>query len=920
MRDRLNPLADESTLTASPGTVQVQLTARPGDRFGPYKILEEIGQGGCGAVFIAEQEQPVRRRVALKVIKLGMDTREVIARFEAERQALAMMDHPNIARVLDAGATDTGRPFFVMELVRGVKITDYCDQNKLSTTDRLKLFIQVCQAVQHAHQKGIIHRDLKPSNILVTLHDGVPVPKVIDFGIAKATANQKLTDKTIYTALEQFIGTPAYMSPEQAEVTGLDIDTRSDIYSLGVLLYELLVGETPFSSEELLSIGLEAMRRTLREKEPAKPSTKLTTMMDADLTAIAQQRQSDPFRLIKSVRGDLDWIVMKCLEKDRSRRYETANGLAMDIERHLTNEPVLARPQSSFYRLQKVVRRNRVTFVAGGAVIAALIIGAGVAFWEYLKEKAAHQRALVAEKAAKEEATKSAEVARILKDMLNGAGPAVARGRDTKVLREILDQTAARIGNELTNQPEVEAQLRIILAKTYSDLGEWTNGLAMAREALRLRRALYGEDHLAVAECLTVCGAVLLYLADFPNAETNHREALRIKRKLLGEDDPEVARSIHNVGLVLSEEGRLQEAEPMLREAVAKFAKLNGEETVDFARALRSLGGVLVRQGNLAEAEPVVGKVAILYKKLLGVDHPDTVMALNNLATLLRAEQKPVEAEPVLREVLVIAQRIHQGEHPMVATTLANLGVVLADQDKLEEAETVTRQALAMQQKLLGNDHPDVALSLGNLGDIKRKLGKPAEGEQLLRQAIEILKKSPGTEPVELSVVFTGLAKSCRDQGKLEEAEKAWREGLGLQREERGKDAPEVADFLAELADVLVAEEKLTEAESSISECLAIQESKLPNDWVTFSTRATLGEIFWREKKYDQAEKFLLSGYDAMNRHQDKATAEQKADINETIEYLIKLYESWGKPEKAVQWRGLRPVGPAKPADVSKPL
>jgi serine/threonine protein kinase/WD40 repeat protein len=388
---RLEPPADESTLTAAPGLIQAQLTARPGDRFGRYKILEEIGQGGCGVVFVAEQEEPVRRRVALKVIKLGMDTRQVIARFEAERQALAMMDHPNIAKVLDAGATDTGRPFFVMELVRGIKITDYCDQHKLTTTDRLKLFIQVCQAIQHAHQKGIIHRDLKPSNILVTLHDGMPVPKVIDFGIAKATADQKLTDKTVYTAFEQFIGTPAYMSPEQAEMAGLDIDTRSDIYSLGVLLYELLVGETPFSSEELLGVGLDAMRRVLREKDPARPSTKLSTMTDADLTAIAQRRQSEPPKLIGSVRGDLDWIVMKCLEKDRTRRYETANGLAMDVLRHLQNEPVIARPPSAAYRLQKAVSRNKLAFGAATAVAAALLAGVAISSWQKLQARRAQR-------------------------------------------------------------------------------------------------------------------------------------------------------------------------------------------------------------------------------------------------------------------------------------------------------------------------------------------------------------------------------------------------------------------------------------------------------------------------------------------------------------------------------------------------
>ena len=372
-----------------------------GQKIGRYKILEKIGEGGCGVVYMAEQEEPVRRRVALKVIKLGMDTKSVIARFEAERQALAMMDHPNIAKVLDAGATETGRPFFVMELVRGIKITDYCDQNKLATHERLGLFIQVCNAIQHAHQKGIIHRDIKPSNILVTLHDGVPVPKVIDFGIAKATQG-RLTDQTLFTAFEQFIGTPAYMSPEQAEMSGLDIDTRSDIYALGVLLYELLTGRTPFDPKQLLQSGLDELRRTIREIEPARPSTRLSTMLNVDLTAIAQRRSSDAPKLIHLLRGDLDWIVMKTLEKDRTRRYETANGLAMDIQRYLGSEPVVARPPSTVYRFQKLVRRNRTMFAAAGVGMAALILGLILSLYSFVQERQALKRAVAAEQIEKQ--------------------------------------------------------------------------------------------------------------------------------------------------------------------------------------------------------------------------------------------------------------------------------------------------------------------------------------------------------------------------------------------------------------------------------------------------------------------------------------------------------------------------------------
>jgi WD40 repeat protein/serine/threonine protein kinase len=365
------------------------VTEKAGDTIGRYKLLEQIGEGGCGVVYMAEQVEPVRRRVALKVIKLGMDTKQVVARFEAERQALALMDHPNIAKVLDAGATASGRPFFVMELVRGRKITEFCDEKKLPTNERLKLFMSVCHAVQHAHQKGIIHRDLKPSNILVTTIDGMPVPKVIDFGIAKATSNQPLTDKTLFTSFEQFIGTPAYMSPEQAEMSGVDVDTRSDIYSLGVLLYELLTSRTPFDQKDLLAAGLDAMRRTIREEEPVRPSNCLSTMAADSLTMTAQHRQTEPPKLLDLVRGDLDWIVMKCLEKDRARRYDTANGLAMDIKRHLDNELVVARPPSAAYRLKKLMLRNKLAFAAGAIVFLALVVGLGVTSWALRREQKA---------------------------------------------------------------------------------------------------------------------------------------------------------------------------------------------------------------------------------------------------------------------------------------------------------------------------------------------------------------------------------------------------------------------------------------------------------------------------------------------------------------------------------------------------
>lgn len=363
---------NSQTLTEVP--FDTKFTEKQGSIIGRYKLLQQIGEGGMGVVYLAEQTQPITRKVALKIIKLGMDTKQVVARFEVERQALAMMDHPNIAKVLDAGSTDTGRPYFVMELVRGVPITEYCDNNKLANQDRLELFIHVCQAIQHAHQKGVIHRDIKPSNVLVTLHDGDAVPKVIDFGIAKAT-NQKLTEKTLFTNYSHMIGTPAYMSPEQAEMNGLDVDTRTDVYSLGVLLYELLTGSTPFAAKDLLSRGYGEIQRIIAEQEPAKPSRLLSTMQNAEGERVAKNRGVEFGVLRKVFQGDLDWIVMKALEKDRARRYDTANGLAADILRFRENEPIIARPPTPFYRFQKAWRRNKVMYTAGALVVVSLLLG-----------------------------------------------------------------------------------------------------------------------------------------------------------------------------------------------------------------------------------------------------------------------------------------------------------------------------------------------------------------------------------------------------------------------------------------------------------------------------------------------------------------------------------------------------------------
>jgi len=536
------------------------LTEHVGSRIGRYKLLEQIGEGGFGVVWMAEQIEPVQRKVALKIIKAGMDTKEVIARFEAERQALALMDHPGIANILDAGATDAGRPYFVMELVNGIPITDYCDRKKLQTAERLQLFTKVCHAVQHAHQKGIIHRDLKPTNVLVTLHDGEPVPKVIDFGVVKALG-QKLTEKTLFTGFQQMIGTPAYMSPEQAELSGLDVDTRSDIYSLGVLLYELLTGTTPFDKETLAKAAFDEMRRMIRETEPPKPSTRLRTLGEKS-AEVAWHRRTEPAALSRLVRGDLDWIVMKCLEKDRRRRYETPDALVGDLARHLRNQPVVAHPPGAAYLLFKFMRRHKAALATAGALVALLAAGVVVSTWQavratraehvqsFLRAQAEQARANEAklrqqaeadEKKALDEAQKRQQVARFLQDMLQGVGPSVALGRDTTMLREIVDRTARRVEKDLGAQPGVEADLDAMLGRVYCDLGEYTNAAAMHRRALEVRKRLLGSEHPDVATSLNDLGEVLYGQGRWADAEAMHRAALAMRRKLLGKDNLDTA-------------------------------------------------------------------------------------------------------------------------------------------------------------------------------------------------------------------------------------------------------------------------------------------------------------------------------------------------------------------------------------------
>ncbi len=703
------------------------LTEKPGDAIGPYKLLERIGEGGCGIVYLAQQEQPLRRQVALKIVKLGMDTRHVIARFEAERQVLALMEHPNIAKVLDAGATATGRPYFVMELVKGTRITEYCDQHNLSTEARLDLFIQVCHAIQHAHQKGIIHRDIKPSNILVTLVEDVPTPKVIDFGIAKATGDQVLTDKTLFTAFEQFIGTPAYMSPEQAELSGQDVDTRSDIYALGVLLYELLTGQTPFDAKHLIKAGLDEVRRVIREQEPLRPSTRLRGLGAEEQTTVARRRQTEAPKLIHQIHGDLDWIVMKCLEKDRQRRYETANGLAMDVERHLNHEPIVAGAPAAAYRAGKFVRRHRTGLAALSTILLLLVGGAAVSTWEAVRARVAERRALT-------EASKSRHVAQFLERVLSGVDSSVAKGRDTTLLKEILAKTADQVEQELRAEPEVQAEVWATLGQAYWAVGDYAKSEAVHRKALTTRRRLYGNEHPQVAASLDGLIQTLWSETKFAEAQAAAQEEVNILQAL---NHTNLPTALNNLGLVLQEQGKLQESEPVTRQALELNRRLHGLENRETLTSLNNLALLLQQQGKLDEAEKLFRDALPVQRKLSGSDDLDVVMLLNNLGVTLLAAQKLVEAEGTNRAAIFI-ERTLLGEHPYLASSLNNLARVLCQQDKLPEAEERCKEGLAMRRKLLGDKDPDVAISLEDLALIQKRAGRLSEAQGVLQECVAI--------------------------------------------------------------------------------------------------------------------------------------------------------------------------------------
>jgi eukaryotic-like serine/threonine-protein kinase len=933
---------DESALTdalstRSPAPAPL-VTASYGDptegldaTIGPYRLLQVIGEGGMGTVYLADQSEPVRRRVALKVVKAGMDSRQVLARFEAERQALAMMEHPNIARVLDAGATPNGRPYFAMELVKGVPITKFCDERKLTPRERLELFMPVCQAVQHAHQKGVIHRDLKPSNVLVALYDDKPVPKVIDFGIAKA-AGTKLTEQTIFTEFGAIIGTLEYMSPEQAQLNQLDIDTRSDVYSLGVLLYELLTGTTPMDRKALGKAALLDMLKLIREAETPRPSLRLST--SDGLPSIAANRGLEPKKLSGLVRGDLDWIVMKALEKDRSRRYESASALARDLERHLNNEDVEACPPSAAYRVRKFARRHRVGLSVGATIATSLVVATAVSTWQAV-------RATRAERAA----VRSAETERLtneffVDDLLGKTSLSsqvigeIPPDPNIKV-RTLVDRAAARIDGRFVGRPLVEAAVRRMIGSVYDTLGLQDQARPHLERAYELQRQLLGEDHPATLISGGELGRLETNLSLYEQATSRLTRTLDLATRRYGEGDSLAITTLGILGNCLDRAGRHDEADTAMRRALELARRSSSVHPSQRVAMQNNLAIILINRGAEAQAEVILLESLREALATVGEDHPMVALIRINLALIQRENGRLAQADENARKALEGCRKLHGDRHPYTLVAMQSVGLNLKDMGKFEEAEAILRAKLDLARQAFGPESetalyaaiaiagvlvdrgrvaeaevlmrdsqgPAHRIGLqvgtlvdGNLGVIYQELGRYVEAERLLKGVLAQGSKIPVHDKRSQLMLKRALAGVAADRGRHREAIEGYREVLNQCETTYGPEDRFTYVTLSKLASACRGGGLLDEAEALYPKVLSLGQRLMgPDAGEVLANRQNFGTLLHVRGRFELAE---AQYRESINDYTRTRGAEYGTTL-QVVSNLGELYRDWGQPEKA---------------------
>jgi eukaryotic-like serine/threonine-protein kinase len=728
---------------------------------GPYQLVKKIGEGGMGQVWLAEQTAPVQRQVALKLMRPGMYDEALLHRFQSERQSLAMMDHPAIAKVFEAGSSPNGQPYLVMEYVPGLPITEYCDERKLTIHERLELFIRVCEGVQHAHQKAIIHRDLKPANILVVEVDGKPVPRIIDFGLAKATTAPPDEKTVLLTQAGSFLGTPGYMSPEQADPDVQDIDTRTDVYSLGVVLYVLLTGFLPLDTKKK---PVHEVLRQLREEDPPRPSTRIGMDKDkASSGSSAAMRGTEARQLVSLLQGDLDWIAMKALEKDRARRYGTPSELAADIGHYLRHELVVARPASAGYRLQKYVRRHRI----GVSVVAGLVL---------LLAAFATLQAMQLRRITRER-DRADRITEFMSGMFKVSDPSEARG-NTITAREILDKASKDIDTGLAKDPELQAQMMDVMGRVYGNLGLVSRSQTLLTRAVEIRRSVLGPKDLQTLSSIDSLGRTLTRAGHYADAEKLHREALEGRRPILGLQHRDTLKSLSNLAWSIDRQGRYVEAEKLEREALGAQRRALGSEDTDTLETMNMLSWSLMEQGKNAEAESLSREALTIQRRIVGPEHPDTLRSMHNLSWILFQQSRFAEAEALLRETIELRRRVLGPDHPDTLRSMSNLGLTLEQEGHDAEEEQVTREILAIRRRVLGPEHPDTLRSMNNLAVDMIKKGQFADGEKLLHEVLDIRRRVLGPEHPDTAGAVYNLALSAAHAGKPDEALKLLREAI----------------------------------------------------------------------------------------------------------------------------------------------